>query len=152
MLTLTYNKRFFNFCVKINGLRMNLIWNTVSVVSQPRSIFSAPLISPNVSISGTLFFDVDGELGCWGTASTTGDNFESICVTSSWSAEIWRGFKCVSHRRTWIFSVIGSNVQIKYRYGTSLFAGIKTSCDHTFESIMQTNDKNSLNEKSKQLF
>lgn len=41
---------------------MNLNWNTVSVVSQPRSIFSTPAISPNVSmVSGTFFGDEDAD-------------------------------------------------------------------------------------------
>lgn len=105
---------------------MNFNWNTVSVVSHPRSIFSTPLISPNVSMPRARFFgDVDDELGCCGAAAHT----------PSWSAEIWRGIICVSHRRTWTFPIIGSTEQIKYLYGTTWSAGMETTRDHTFESV-----------------
>lgn len=88
-LTLTKRILFFNFSFTLNGLLKNLNCKIVSEVSQPRSIFSTPLISPNVSIDSVL--------------------------SPTWLIPgIILGFKCVSHRLTWSPCVNSSTEQTKY--------------------------------------
>lgn len=100
--------RFFMRSFKINGLFKNLNSNIVSLVSQPRSIFSTSSTMPKVSTSD--------ETASRGTAL---------------------GLKCVSHFRTCTSSIShkGSFDAMKYRYSTISVHGISIWTTQYFSAI-----------------